>query len=165
MAQAQTKTVITPKIRILQRPKNDHEKSKGQIPGPTTSIEAQNNMADGPKHEKRTNAIKCWSKFWKRKPWILYYFWRSKAGHEYGDSGRLAFTCPQHVNNPWDEIDFLKQQLQASHHHQNELYWKLVAANKRASDYQSQLNQLHAQMKGHHLISRTPRPITGLFGK
>lgn len=45
--------------RILQRPKNDHEKSKGQIPGPTTSIEAQNNRADGPKHEKRTNAIKC----------------------------------------------------------------------------------------------------------
>lgn len=59
MAQAQTKTVIRPKIRILQRPKNDHKKSKGQIPGPTTSIEAQNNMADGPKHEKRTNAIKC----------------------------------------------------------------------------------------------------------
>lgn len=140
------------------------------------------------KTKKHTNAIKRWSKLWKRKPWILYYFRRSKAGHEYGDSGRLANLRGQNPwpnggtwqhqanprfrphqgraqNNPWDEIAFLKQQLQASHYHQNELYWKLVAANKRASDYQSQLNQLHAQMKGHHLISRTPRPITGLFGK
>ncbi|XP_025759710.1 uncharacterized protein LOC109202799 isoform X1 [Oreochromis niloticus] len=55
--------------------------------------------------------------------------------------------------NPWHEIAALRQQLQVSQNYQNDLYWKMVAANKRASYYQFQVNNLHAQMhdnKRHH---------------
>ncbi|CAI5641785.1 unnamed protein product [Oreochromis niloticus] len=48
--------------------------------------------------------------------------------------------------NPWHEIAALRQQLQASQNHQNDLYWHMVAANKRASYHQFQLTKLYAQM-------------------
>lgn len=56
---------------------------------------------------------------------------------------------PHHGRVQYDsccEIAALRHQLQASQNHQNELYWKLVAANKRASYYQSKVTKLHAQM-------------------
>ncbi|XP_065325645.1 centrosome-associated protein CEP250-like [Pelmatolapia mariae] len=48
--------------------------------------------------------------------------------------------------NPWHEIAYLRQQLEASQYHQNNLYLNMVAANKRASYHQFQVNKLHEQM-------------------
>nr|XP_024661401.1 reticulocyte-binding protein 2 homolog a-like [Maylandia zebra] len=48
--------------------------------------------------------------------------------------------------NPWHEIAALRHQLEASQHHQNDLYGKMVGANKRASYHQLQVNKLREEI-------------------
>ncbi|XP_042073226.1 reticulocyte-binding protein 2 homolog a-like [Haplochromis burtoni] len=48
--------------------------------------------------------------------------------------------------NPWHEIAALRHQLEASQYHQNDLYCKMVGANKRASYHQFQVNKLREEI-------------------
>lgn len=48
--------------------------------------------------------------------------------------------------NPWHEIAALRHQLEASQYHQNDLYCKMVGANKRASYHQIQVNKLREEI-------------------
>ncbi|CAI5654077.1 unnamed protein product [Oreochromis niloticus] len=212
MAEAQTEMVVTPKITILQRPKNELEKArrpnpeKSPVPQaqkemvvkpkktkkqkekrvaveprrPITRsitralLEAQNNRADGtnprnkelpdtPEMSEDTDATSE-----RENPGPVTI---SKAkedmkmeteGNINNPSGQNPVpnggtwqyqpkpTFRPHQDrvhfNPWQEITALRHQLQVSQSYQNSLYWKMIAANKRASFCQFQVNNLHAQI-------------------
>ncbi|CAI5658914.1 unnamed protein product [Oreochromis niloticus] len=165
VAQPQKEMVVKPKKQKKQKEKRVAEEPRRPITRAYARalLEAQNSMGDGanPKNEEMQEKAEATSE--RENPESLTIS-NEKEDMNMGREGNVK--NPSRPNpgpnggtwqyqpsptfrpqfNPWYEIAALRQQLEVSQYHQNALYWKMVAANKRASYHQFQVNKLHAQM-------------------
>ncbi|CAI5636316.1 unnamed protein product [Oreochromis niloticus] len=212
MAEAQTEMVVTPKITILQRPKNELEQARRPNPEKSPVAQAQKEMVVKPKKTKKqkekrvaveprrpitrsitralleaqNNRADGTNPRNKELPDVPEMPENTDATSERENPGPVTISKAKedmkmqtegNVNNPsgqnpvpnggtwqyqpkptfrphqdrvhfnpWEEITALRYQLQVSQSYQNSLYWKMIAANKRASFCQFQVNNLHAQI-------------------
>ncbi|CAI5642194.1 unnamed protein product [Oreochromis niloticus] len=170
VAQPQKEMVVKPKKQEKQKQKRVAEEPRRPITRAYARalLEAQNNMGDGanPKNKEMQENTEATPEREKAESLTI-----SNAKEDMNMAREGNVNKPSRPNpgpnggtwqyqpnptfrphqgsvqfNPWHEIAALRQQLEASQYHQNNLYWKMVAANKRASYHQFQVNKLHAQM-------------------
>ncbi|CAI5674383.1 unnamed protein product [Oreochromis niloticus] len=170
VAQPQKEMVVKPKKQKKQKEKRVAEEPRRPITRAYARalLEAQNSMGDGanPKNEEMQESTEATPEREKAESLTISNVKEDMNMERKGNvknpsrpnPGPNGGTWQYQPNptfrphqgsvqfNPWYEIAVLRQQLEASQYHQNDLYWKMVAANKRASYHQFQVNKLHAQM-------------------
>ncbi|XP_039890249.1 TATA element modulatory factor-like [Simochromis diagramma] len=163
VAQPPKEMVVKPKKQKKQKQKRVAEEPRRPITRAyaRTLLEAQNSMGDGanPKNEEMQKNTEATSEREKAESLPIS---NAKEDMEREGNGKNPSRPNPGPNggtwqyqpiptfrppfNPWHEIAALKHQLEPSQYHQNNLYWKMVAANKRASYHQFQVNKLHEQI-------------------